>query len=304
MLACVAWTLPVLFGWRTHFEQGALTKATLWSDEYWRLGTAILLHYDWLHLSLNVLSLYFVGRAVAIGLGSRPFLVFTFAAAFAGHAASLLLTAPEQLHTVRMGISGGVFGLLGVILGVEYGDRPRWGDFFKRRNVRLVLFFLILNVGLGLFFPMIDQAAHLGGFVAGLVLSVAAYGPRRLHLLRASATGVVLVMLPLAYAIHPFASPTFHLFRGELFDRRKEPQEAEEAYARVLGLVPGQPLAIAGSLPWSSACRSIWRSGQPLGSAALRLAPISPPAAAPARPARKPSSKLHAHRGRTGLPLR
>ena len=63
MLACVAWTLPVLFGWRTHFEQGALTKAALWSGEHWRLGTAILLHYDLLHVSLNVLSLYFVGRA-------------------------------------------------------------------------------------------------------------------------------------------------------------------------------------------------------------------------------------------------
>ncbi|MCZ6572428.1 MAG: rhomboid family intramembrane serine protease [Planctomycetota bacterium] len=245
MLACVAWTLPVLFGWRTHFEQGPLTKAALWSGEYWRLGTAILLHHDWLHLSLNLLSLYFVGRAVAIGLGSRPFMVFTFAAAFAGHAASLLLTVPDALTVPRMGISGGVFGLLGVILGIEYCDRPRWGDFLKRRNVRLVLFFLILNVGLGLFFPMIDQAAHLGGFVAGLVLSVAAYGPRRLHLLRAAAAGVVLVVLPLAYAIHPFASPTFYLFRGELFDRRKEPREAEAAYARLLELDPGHPKAIA-----------------------------------------------------------
>ena len=163
MLACVAWTLPVLFGWRTHFEQGALTKAALCSGEHWRLGTAILLHYDLLHVSLNVLSLYFVGRAVAFGLGGRAFLVFTFAAAFAGHAASLLLTVPDALEVPRMGISGGVFGLLGVILGIEYGDRPRWGEYFKRRNVRLVLFFLVLNVGLGLFFPMIDQAAHGGG---------------------------------------------------------------------------------------------------------------------------------------------
>ncbi|MFQ5843775.1 MAG: rhomboid family intramembrane serine protease [Planctomycetota bacterium] len=251
---CALWTLPVMLGWWGYVEAGALTRDRLWRGQLWRLLSSLLLHADWVHLLFNGLSLYFVGAAVARGLGRRPFTSFLVVTALAGQAASVLLTRPDALELPRMGISGGVFGLLGLVLGVEYADRPSWGRYLRRPNVVLVLFFLVLNtlLALGVFdrflgmsSGQLDHAAHCGGFAAGLVLALLVHGPRRFHVARGSVAAALLVGLPLLYALHPWWDPTFHVFRGGLAEEREDPEAADDSYARALELDAGHPIAVA-----------------------------------------------------------
>ncbi|MGH7163153.1 MAG: rhomboid family intramembrane serine protease, partial [Planctomycetota bacterium] len=222
VLLCVLWTLPTLLGWRTHFEAGALSKRALWQGETWRLVTSTFLHGDTLHLALNGISLYLVGAAIVRGLGWRAAAAFLAASAAGGHAAGLFVTDPENLSVLRVGISGAIFGLVGLVLAVEWASARGWRVFLRRRNVRLVGVLLVVNVAFGLFVPEIDQAAHAGGFLTGLIVGLAAYGRRGPRPLAGAAAALLVAGVPLAYACHPLWDVEFHLFRGDAAYRAED----------------------------------------------------------------------------------
>jgi len=246
---CAAWTLPVLLGaWGPGLEEplmkaGALRKDLLWEGEYWRLLSATFLHGGWVHLIVNGLSLYLVGSLIARSFGGAFLLVVLLVSAIGGHFASLTWTNgsstpnPElwDLQTVRVGISGAVFGLLGVILGAEWWRQRGRQAFFKSPTVRTVCFFLLLNAGLGLAFPMIDQWAHAGGFVAGLLYGTAYFWKRGRYPGRALFLCLVLAGAPLAYACAPFRSVRYHLHlanvaeRGLIAERARTTEAARSA---------------------------------------------------------------------------
>lgn len=233
---CFAATAPSLLFGRSLHSCGSLTLRDLWTGQVWRLLTSMLLHAGWAHLIVNGISLYCLGAPIARGLGRRALVAFLLIAGLGGHAAGLLLTAPGEPDLERVGISGAVFGLLGLILAAEWAMSGGWRGFFRRPNVWLALFFISLNVLLAFRFPEIDQAAHGGGFLAGLAVGRAWLSRRGVHPLRAALIAALLVAPPLAYAIHPFRSVTFHLVMA------RETGQASHLEA-VLELDPGHPYA-------------------------------------------------------------
>ncbi|MEE8106233.1 MAG: rhomboid family intramembrane serine protease [Planctomycetota bacterium] len=243
VFCCVAWTLPVFFGaWGPRYpgltRAGAVVKALLWEGEYWRLVSATFLHADWVHLSLNGISLYLVGSALVRGIGARFLFGVLILSAMGGHAASLALTDPGDLATPRMGISGAVFGVLGAFLGAEWWLRRGDPKYLKSPIVRVVLFFLGLNVALGLFFPQIDQWAHIGGLIAGLIYALLYFWKRGRYPVRAGVLTALLAGLPLAYLCAPVLSPTFHLYMAAIADQKNDKEAAVAAYSSVIGLEP------------------------------------------------------------------
>jgi len=143
--------------------------------EIWRLVTAGLVHGGAFHLLMNAAVLSNIGRIVELLLGTRRMLVVLWGGVLAGSLASFA-TNPHR----SVGISGGLFALVGALLVVGLRHRRALPPPARRMLVRAPIEIIVLNVALGFALPIIDNAAHLGGLAGGVVLGLALGLPRGL----------------------------------------------------------------------------------------------------------------------------
>jgi membrane associated rhomboid family serine protease len=142
-----------------------LDKVAVAHGEYWRLWSVTLLHVDILHLGFNMYALYLAGTIVERWYGSLRFLAFYLACAAAGSTASFVFGEGN----LAVGASGAVFGLFGILLAAGRIHHPV--DRQSRGLVSQVMTLVIINIVFGFASGgSIDNAAHLGGLVAGLWL--------------------------------------------------------------------------------------------------------------------------------------
>jgi len=132
--------------------------------QVWRLLTATYLHAGIIHLLANMVGLAVVGQLVERLTGSAGFLLMY---TFAGLAGSIAI--------VGIGASGSVFGVYGALLCyVMLRSDSIPADLIKEHS-KGPLIFVVYNLVNGAIQPGIDNAAHVGGFLAGamagLVLS-------------------------------------------------------------------------------------------------------------------------------------
>ena len=146
------------------FEALQLDKAAVAAGEYWRLWTVTLLHGSELHLAFNMYALYLSGRIVERWYGSLPFLVFYLVCAAAGSIGSFVFGGDVP----SVGASGAIFGLFGLLLTAGRLHHPV--DRQSRALVGQLGMLIVINLLFGAVVPGIDNAAHLGGLVAGLWL--------------------------------------------------------------------------------------------------------------------------------------
>jgi membrane associated rhomboid family serine protease len=146
------------------FDALALDKADVAAGEYWRLWTVTLLHGSELHLAFNMYALYLSGRIVERWYGSLPFLVFYLVCAAAGSIGSFVVGGDVP----SVGASGAIFGLFGLLLAAGRLHHPV--DRQSRALVGQLGMLIVINLLFGAAIPGIDNAAHLGGLVAGLWL--------------------------------------------------------------------------------------------------------------------------------------
>jgi rhomboid protease GluP len=147
-----------------------LDKQALAAGEWWRLVTPVLVHGSLIHVAFNMYFLYLVGPIVEQLYGSLRFALLYVLTAAAGSAASFLFGGPYP----SVGASGAIFGLCGVLLAVSLVHRPvldRRGRAIMSQIGFLVVLNLVIGFGFGaLLGTSIDNAAHIGGLVAGLWL--------------------------------------------------------------------------------------------------------------------------------------
>ncbi len=148
---------------------GAQYNPDIWRGEYYRLVTSGLLHGSFFHLFLNNYALYFLGRLLEKILGSLHFFVLYFFSLLAGSLATLYWMPPESLS---VGSSGAIMGLAGALVVFLLLDREqrflvttKFGKFF-------FIFLVALNLAIGEIFPIINNAAHLGGFSVGVLYAL------------------------------------------------------------------------------------------------------------------------------------
>lgn len=162
-----AWVNPIRLA-----ELGAIVPDYIWQEgQYWRLLTAMFLHGDGtvagdaLHLAMNLFALYQLGTLYEVMFGTRRFTIIYFAA---GLIASI--TSSLHIDSASVGASGAIFGILGAFVFSVFRS-PRWRHERAARSiVNQVIFWIIANIAIGLRIPQIDNAAHIGGLVAGLIL--------------------------------------------------------------------------------------------------------------------------------------
>lgn len=145
---------------------GAKVNARIAGGEYWRLLTATFLHIGLVHLAFNGWALYAIGGDTERLLGNARFLVIYLFSAVAATLVSFVSTP-----AISAGASGAIFGTLGA-LGVYFlVHRRAFGRAGRGRLVNIVVVAL-LNIVYGSVTPGIDNAAHMGGLVAGAALAV------------------------------------------------------------------------------------------------------------------------------------
>jgi TPR repeat protein/membrane associated rhomboid family serine protease len=179
-----------LVAWGANF--GPATRS-----EWWRLLAAPFLHGGVLHLALNMIALESGGPLLERSLGTARFLAVYVLSAIAASVGSVLV----HPQLVSVGASGAVFGIFGALLGIALHHAPpadRWSYLrpsfgrpelpdraaaspvtmsaglmppeLSRLLATQIVGLVILNALIGLAVPVIDNAAHGIGFLAGLGL--------------------------------------------------------------------------------------------------------------------------------------
>ena len=135
--------------------------------QWWRLFTALFIHFGIVHLGLNMWALWDVGRLVERLYGRLNFVVLYLASGVLGNLLSLVV---QGNRAVSGGASGAVFSLYGALLVFLWRERKQVEPDEFRWLFGAASVFTLLTLGMGLVVPGIDNAAHVGGLLAGGLL--------------------------------------------------------------------------------------------------------------------------------------
>lgn len=151
---------------------GALNYPRVLQGEWYRLFTAMFLHANQVHLLFNGLALFSFGRTVESLFGTPRFGLIYLLGGLSGSLASLVFT-----RGLSVGASGAIFAIFGAEMVFLYVNRELLGR-AAQEQFRSLIFLALINFGLGVFTAIagngavaIDNWAHLGGFVGGLILT-------------------------------------------------------------------------------------------------------------------------------------
>jgi len=155
----------------------ALSVEGLQKGYIWQILTFQFMHGGIMHIFLNMMTLYFIGRMLEAGIGKKEFLrLYLISGAFGGLLQiGCSWIAPQHFGSVAVvGASAGVFGVVGA-----------YAALYPYQRLTLLLFFvipismqaktLIYLAGAmalyGIIFPgdNIAHAAHLGGMICGIL---------------------------------------------------------------------------------------------------------------------------------------
>jgi rhomboid protease GluP len=134
--------------------------------EWWRLGTALFLHFGAVHLTLNLWALWDAGQLVERMYGHARFACIYFASGLAGNLLSLVA---HRGLAISGGASGAIFGLFGALLIFLWRERHNLHPKEFRWFFWGAAGFALASLVLGLLITGIDNAAHIGGFFSGLL---------------------------------------------------------------------------------------------------------------------------------------
>lgn len=134
--------------------------------QYYRLITSMFLHGGIIHLAFNMYALYVLGDTIESIYGRAKYLTIYFVSGVVASIVSLMCSP-----YMSVGASGAIFGLLGAALIFAVHERHRIGKQFLT-NVIVVI---VANILLGLSMPNIDNFAHIGGLVGGVIISFFLY---------------------------------------------------------------------------------------------------------------------------------
>ncbi len=141
---------------------GAKDNQAIMAGQVWRLITPLFLHGGILHLGFNSYFLYVVGRQIESAYGRVRFLALYFLSGLAASIASFALSSASSI-----GASGALFGLIGAWIPLLYRNQHILAN--TRRQIRSIVQVIAINLLIGLS-PGIDNWAHLGGLIGGVVL--------------------------------------------------------------------------------------------------------------------------------------
>jgi rhomboid protease GluP len=133
-------------------------------EEYYRLFTSMFVHNDLMHIMMNMLSIYMLGRMVERLFRGWAYLSLYFVSGLFGSYAYMYMSPSGS----AVGASGAIFGVFGALAGYALVHRKTMQDEFMQfmRDFGIIL---VINFFIGMIFPNIAMSAHVGGLVAGVI---------------------------------------------------------------------------------------------------------------------------------------
>lgn len=162
---CILFFLCQILGERLYMMGYLGMRGILIEKEYGRFLWSMFFHSDLQHLFNNMILLLFMGSMLEKIVGHLPYTILYFLSGIGGGVLSLLVKYLEGDWSNSIGASGAIFGLDGLLLAVVILLRDRVADVTPMR--------VGLMIGLSLYSGFtgenIDNAAHVGGLLVGLI---------------------------------------------------------------------------------------------------------------------------------------
>lgn len=155
-------------------RMGANVSSRVLAGEYYRLFSSVFLHAGILHVFFNTYVLFALGGFFNRIMGEARYLTVFFISGIAGSLASVFFGK----SVVSVGASGAIWGLFGASLGLALFRTSLIPEAIRLQLRRVTLINLIINLGIS-FLPMIDFWAHIGGGIAGFLVSLLIIFPSR-----------------------------------------------------------------------------------------------------------------------------
>ncbi|MBR3210937.1 MAG: rhomboid family intramembrane serine protease [Bacilli bacterium] len=165
-LNCIFFFVPKLLGQYNYVVNLLCVHGpSIRAGQYYRLLTGIVMHADLIHLCVNCYSLYVIGSQIESYIGRYKYAIIYL---FSGLTGSLL-SITFLKNGVSVGASGAIFGLMGALLYFGYYYRVYLGNVVKSQILPLI----VLNLAFGFFATGVDNFAHIGGLVGGIIITMA-----------------------------------------------------------------------------------------------------------------------------------
>ncbi|HWB33541.1 MAG TPA: rhomboid family intramembrane serine protease [Acidobacteriaceae bacterium] len=167
---------------------GANVTYLVLHGQWYRLLTAIFVHVGWIHIGTNMWCLWNLGILGEPLVGPWGMIAVYMITGIAGNLLSMgsnvlaynLFHDRYSLIIPGAGASGAVFGIAGILIVLLSNHRLPFPWFELKRLRSSVVKFALINLVIGLstrlpflhFGILIDNSAHIGGFLSGLALGV------------------------------------------------------------------------------------------------------------------------------------
>ncbi len=138
------------------------------NGEYWRLFTAMFLHFGVVHLLYNMVCLLTLGDLLEKVIGPVRYLIIYVIGGLAGNILSVAVGLRTGNYAVSAGASGAAFAVIGALLVVVIRRHGRLG----RIRLERMLLMVALMIAQGFVESGTDNMAHIGGVAAGFVLAL------------------------------------------------------------------------------------------------------------------------------------
>ncbi len=152
------------FRWLDAF--GLIWQNVFGDKEFYRLITSMFLHSDLDHIFNNMLVLLVIGDYIEQQTGSLRYFILYFSTGIIAGFTSMVYNMIQNNYTISIGASGAVFGLMGALLMTVILQKGR-----QEYNLRQMFIMIFISLYGGFTSEGVDNAAHIGGFLGGVILT-------------------------------------------------------------------------------------------------------------------------------------
>lgn len=178
ILNIIAYIIYTILG-EIVYNMGSLSAVDIIErQEYYRILTCMFLHADVEHLIGNMLFIVILGEMLEQAVGHVRFVVIYLMTGIASGLFSIGYEIATSSFYHSVGASGAACGLIGALLVLVIQHH----GYYKEISLRRMILAIVYLIYTGLQSPVVNNAAHIGGLIAGVLimwlLSVCGRGKR------------------------------------------------------------------------------------------------------------------------------
>lgn len=136
------------------------------NQEYYRIVSCMFLHAGIDHILGNMLFVVVLGDMLEQAIGHVRFVVIYLLTGIGGSICSMLLELATGQYYSTVGASGAVCGIMGALLVIVILNQGNYGHISLKRMLLAIVYMIYT----GLQAPMVNNAAHIGGLLSGVLI--------------------------------------------------------------------------------------------------------------------------------------